>query len=263
LSFLLALAVSGCHGDKETEAETPSGKPADYFPTSPGTRWTYEITIGETEPLNCQVVTWPMGEISASYVTRGLFLPLLEEQPPETFRLVLSVKGAAPKQGPLEYPNGVELTIEEDELGIFEDVDRLFWAITGGRSGRFMVTEVATYPPTTPGAPTGAWGAWGTEDGYAMRVFFFADEPGIGVGMGEEPIERLYFIGLDGPHLHFEREVAASEIEEGKDPSVLDKLDKAFTEETWFEKGKGLVRLEQKVEGKTSMVWKLVEFSKG
>jgi len=32
-------------------------------------------------------------------------------------------------------------------------------------------------------------------------------------------------------------------------------LNKDFTEDTWFAKGIGLVRLEQKVEGKSSMTW--------
>jgi len=245
---------------KATEDGKPPGEPWDWFPTRAGTRWVYEITIGEVEPLTSRTVIWPTGDMAISYLVRGRLLPLLEEQPPDTFRLAISVKGPAARQGPLEFPGSVELSIETDELGIYQDVEQLFWAVT--ESGRFMVTEVATYPPTTPGAPTGSWGTWGAEDGYSMREMFFGGDPGmgVGVGIGEEATEYLRFTGLDGSYLHFVRQVEDSDEQEAEEDSLFSV---AFTEETWFERGKGLVRLEQKVAGETSMVWELVEFSEG
>jgi len=294
LSILVLLA--GCSGEKaegtpaqeeiptptETPTPTPTvevtptpplqssrpaeGEPSDWFPTSAGTKWTYKIDVGEIEPLNYREVTWPLGNgRSITYSTRGRFRALLEDEARKTFVLEVRVKGSTTKQGPLEYPAGVELEIEKDELGIFEDAQQVFWAVAG--SGRFMAHEVVTYSPDTPGAPTGAWGSWGQKEGYSMRLVFFAEKPGIEIGMGKEPRDTLLFTGVDTqvpqyegiPLLHFLRTVQPAQKEEGETMSYLDK---GFTEDTWFAKEKGLVRLEQKVDGKTSIVCTLPQFSK-
>jgi len=241
------------------------GEPGDYFPTSTGMKWVYQIEIGEVEPLNYKEISWPLGKREITYSTRGRFRPLLEETPPKTFLLEMRVKGPAAKQGPLEY-EGVELEIEKDELGIFDEyAKQVFWSTT--RGGRFMAQEVVTYSPYMPGAPTGSWGGWGQGDGYSMRLIFFGDEPGTRIGMGKEPQDALLFVGIDTqvpqdegtPLLHFLRTVESSERKKGEEQSHLGK---GFTEDMWFARGKGMVRLEQKVEGETSMTWSLIQFSK-
>ncbi len=81
--------------------------------------------------------------------------------------------------------------------------------------------------------------------------------------MGDEPSDKLLFKGIEkrvaftkaAPLLHFIRSVDGNI----KDRGERSYLDSAFTEDLWFAKGKGLVRLERKVEGQTSMVWTLVE----
>lgn len=112
----------------------PIGGPRDYFPIDIGREWTYEIKIGEVEPIFYNETMWSQGSMTVVYSTIGRFLPLLEDMVPEIFLLRIKVKGPAEKQGLLEYPVGVKLTIEIDELGIFEDHEEVFWAITG--SGR-------------------------------------------------------------------------------------------------------------------------------
>jgi ligand-binding sensor domain-containing protein len=53
------------------------------------------------------------------------------------------------------------------------------------------------------------------------------------------------------------------ESSKNKEEEALSDLDQAFTEHLWFAKNKGLVRLEQRREGKTAMVWKLTQFFEG
>lgn len=279
ISILLSVLASGCSEGEEPKSKgtpinwknanpglgPPAGKPSDYFPISVGVKWVYRIEIGEIEPLNYRETSWPLGEREVTYATRGRFLPL-QQRTRKTFLLEMRVKGRAAQQGPLKYPAGVELEIVQDELGIFEDSKQVFWAIT---QDRFMAHEVVTYPPdTSPCGLGGPWGSWGQEEGYSMKLVFFADKPGIQIGLGKDPIDTLLFTGIDTqvpqyegtPCLHFVREVKSSEKKQGEDRSHLDK---GFSEDTWFAREKGLVRLEQKVDGNTSMVWTLVRFSKG
>lgn len=99
-----------------------------------------------------------------------------------------------------------------------------------------------------------------------MQIMFFAERPKIQVGIGKDPIDTLLFEGVEScqgtPCLHFIRTVKGGEM----DPRVPDTpesryLGSGFTEDTWFAKGKGLIGLEQKVNGKTSMTWILKQFS--
>ena len=255
LCLVLVLSLAGCTPKQAAgTGGSPEVGPEEYFPTATGTRWEYDITLGEAEPLSFRTVSWPLGEDRAAiYATRGLFRGTFSGESKE-FKLVLRVKGPAEKQGPLQYPLSVELEIEKDELGVFEDATQIFWAITS--SGRYMVTEVVTYPSDSPGAPSGSWGMWGQEEGAALRVFFFGERPGIAIGVGKDSPDKLLFDGPEGSQLHFVREVEADEDGEHY-------LSSGFTEDMWFEEGRGLVRLEQKVGGKASMTWELVEFTSG
>lgn len=250
--------------------QPPRGHPSEFFPSVPGTRWVYEVELGDLAPVTYSETAWPMGDgRSAVYANRGFLrgAVLRGETEKHTFALVMCVKGPAKTQGPLKYPNGVELEIGTDELGIFDDSKQVFWAISS--SGRFMANLVVTYDPdTTPGAPRdGPYHGWGLGDGSSMRLVFFGDKPGIGIGLKGSP-DTLRFIGmehgvesLDGVDcLHFVREVVAAEHRAGEKPVAFEQK---FTEDTWFARAKGLVRLEQKIEGQTSMVWKLKSVSLG
>lgn len=253
-------------GEKAESSIPVEDEPSDYFPTDTGTRWIYEIEKGEVDPLHYRVTRWPLrnGKV-ATTSTRGLFFrPPLGDRALKTFLLEMSVKGPASKQGPLMWPAGIELDIEKDELGFFEDAEQVFWAITF--SGRFEVWTVVTYLPDTSTIVGGSWGSWGQEEGYSLRVVFFGEAPGTRIGIGEKSKDNLLFTGVDTevpeyegtPLIHFVRTVEPAEKEEGEDRSYHEK---GFSEDMWFAKGKGLVRLEQKVDGEVSMTWTLMEFS--
>lgn len=245
-----------------TTTLAPEGELRDYFPVGIDTKWVYNIEIGEVEPLYYVEKVWLFGDKGFSYSSRGRFLPLLEENAPKTFMLEIRVKKPAGKQGPF-LGEGVELEIEKDELGIFAEAKQVFWSMT--RYGRFMSYEVVTYSPEIPGAPTGPMGMRPTEDGHSKRLIFFNEKPGTSIGIGEKPRDTLLFVGVDTEVpgyegttlLHFLRTVEPAE-----NPETQSLLDKGLTEDTWFMRGKGLVLLNQKIDGKTSMVWTLVQFSK-
>ncbi len=235
-----------------------SGQPADFFPTQVGLKWTYEIIVGDAEPLRYNETSWPLIDKSVTYANRGRFLTSLTNVGKKRFNLIIRSKATAAKQGPIKYPKGVELEVLQDELGVFEDAKQVFWAIS--TEGRFMAHLVITYDPSV--APIGgAWGGWGQGDGYSMRLLFFGDRPGSRIGMGEEPTDMLLFDGLDSnvesyagqALLHFIRSVGGANGEQ----FGSEYLKCAFTEEMWYANGKGLVRLVQKVGGKTSMTWTL------
>lgn len=236
------------------------GSPQDYFLTDIGTRWTYVITIAgsgearDDDPLEHKVVRWPIAEGAQVMESRGILYRGSESNTP--LKLILSVKARAPKQGPLEYPEGYEIVVERDDLGIYEYVEHIYWAIS--RSGRYSVNEIVMFSPNSPGAPSGGlWGSYGQEMGCWMRVKFFGDKPGTGIGLSEEN-DSLVFLGPervgDIMCLHFERRVEGSEVDHGEKASYLDS---GFSEDMWYAKGIGLVKLVQKVNGKTTMTWTL------
>jgi hypothetical protein len=227
-----------------------------------GQKWVYSITIGETEPIKYTEVMRPMGSATIVSAQRSRFLPLLKGSPPRSFRLEFCVKASATTQGPLRYPEGVEIGIVKDELGVFEGVERVFFAVTP--SPRYEVLLVTSFPPDSS-SYSGSWGSWDAKPGHAMRLLFFGEKPYTRIGLGRDPKDDLLFVGpedaspmrgLSGPVLHFKRTVQPAERD--RDTPEGDVLNQGFSEETYWGLGKGLIFLRQVIGGKTSMTWDLV-----
>jgi hypothetical protein len=242
----------------DSAVRRPLGQPYDYFPTAVGTRWSFVITttgvegVYGDEPLMHKVVSWPVGANKVAKIeTRGILYRKDESKPA---RLTYSIKAKAQKQGPLQYPEGYEILIEQDDLGIYKDTENVFWAIS--RSDRYNVNEIVLYSPRSSGAPSGGlWGSYGQESGNGMRVSFFGSEPGTSIGLADEHDATL-FVGqtvLNGVAcLHFIRIV-----EEKKGDDKPSYLDKKFTEDMWFGKGISLMKLVQQVGRNVTMTWVL------
>jgi hypothetical protein len=250
--------VSQSTTEGRVSQSTPRGLPADYFPFTTGLRLEYLITLGATEPLNFETVEWPTGDNHATLQeTRGRFVPAIDKKSGQTYSLILEIEGPAAHRGPYAW-DGVKVKVVKDELGVFENVQELFWNRTSG--GDFMVQEVRTHSPDSPGAPTGPWGTWNADNGTSTRIVFFGGAPGTARSIGsrdEDSNDELDFLGLDGDRLHFVRSVKAAKSD-SSDSQGADSLNHAFEEHTWFEYGRGMVRLEQRIDGAVSMTWELV-----
>lgn len=258
---IVVLIVANC---AKAEEKSNSESLMDYFPQKPGTAMSWKITLCEVEPLNYRAVDWPKSSGSEQYITRGRFSPVAENFYKvfrKTFFLKLKVKGPAEKQGQLHWPVGIELAVEKDELGVYEDAKQVFLAIDN--RSKFVCREVVTYSPEVLEFLTeGDWGRHGkignVGHGSAMRTLFFAGKPGEEKGIGKDPQDKLAFKGeelvpgLYVKGLHFVRTVAELK---GKKNFADEFLGRGFVEHTYFVKGKGLVYLEQKIGGKTSMLW--------
>jgi hypothetical protein len=278
LGFALLISITGCGGgnkDEITVTETPDDFPdidqfefrsKNFLPTEIGTEWTYAIEIGETDPLKYSEVVWPTGDSAMLYSNISLFPVLFaSEEKPEKFLLTIRVKGSPPKQGPFEYNNAAELEVVKDDLGVYEGAKQIFWLISPGRF-QLRVVEAITYDPSL--AP----GEFAREDGYSQKLLLLDCLPGLSYeermgwdmeNMSAETLTSLLHT-TDFPQyegtlvLHYQRIVESDEKRE-----ATGYLNNGFTEDTWFAEGKGLIRLEQKVDGKVSMIWTLDQFSDG
>lgn len=248
----ILIASAGCVKEKDNKSDIDIGEPSDYFPTDIGREWTYKIQIGEVQPIQYRETIWPFGKASITYSYTGIFRNIFTNKIPKNPVLQIKIKKQVSQLGKSDRPIGLKLTVVKDDAGIFEYSDEVFWVITN--SGRFIVKQIVTYSPLEdPGAPS----ILGS-DGFSNRILFFEGEPGVGAGIENSP-DILFFHGIDTnvpgykgtPCLYFQRVV---KIGDEKSKSV-NSLSRDFTEDTWFCKKIGLVRFEQKVEGKNSMTW--------
>ncbi|MFA4818827.1 MAG: hypothetical protein WC621_03225 [Patescibacteria group bacterium] len=273
MAFTTINCKDGCNGNKD-EAQAPSskqssitdkyGKPGEYFPMDVGRKWTYNIKLtddSKNPPLAYGIEIWPMGENkNISYETRGLLYG--RDKKERNPQLIIQVDSLAAKQGPLHYPMGVRLKIIRDDLGIYgwpEYNEGVYWAVT--TSGRWQVTEVVLRDPMSPGAPRiGSWGGWGGESGFSLAMKFFGARPGLSIGIGSDSHDALEFLGPEdfggSMALHFKRVVDVRKDSEGKTREE-GYLGKSFTEDMWYLRHVGLVRLVQTVDKVETMVWTL------
>ena len=248
------------------EGEMPGiGLPSDYFPTDIGRSWTYRIEVASTNrhPVRHQISSWPYGEDGLRSVrTRGIIYNFRDEKAVDgETKLVLRIVEKALKQGPLQYREGYKLKIERDDLNIYNDVTALYWAIS--TASRYEVTEVAMIDPSSSsslGSNNSPWGSMDDREGYSLSFKLFGEKPMIAIGYGDEG-DRLLFVGfdrLDGvPCLHFQRMVDAADRKEDTSNRGSSYFDSAFTEDVWYGKGIGLMKLIQKVDGLVTMTWTL------
>lgn len=222
------------------------GLPDDYFPAEAGMRWTYQITVGKILPLYSRQIQWETdsGEKIASFYT-GHYLPRPREK--KVFSLVI---GIIRKWG--KNPAIAEIKVEKDELGVFKGAKRIFWEIIDDENyeyaeGGYQIYERITYPSSHPDAPPDS------SRGMSTRTLMFSGEPGdfIEYDYGHDH-EGLVFDGSQSDLILFTRGVLRDESS-----------DSNFIEKTIFRREKGIIWLEQKIGNEVSMVWKLIDFSRG
>jgi len=257
----------------------------EFFPTEPGTKWVYEITVaGKSEPVQYREVSCAgaNGKLKV-WVQRGLFLKSLYVPgvpgdrgdtadvggPPRVCALEISVKGRAKAIGTLRCREYVELTVHKDDLGVFFGTDRMLWGFLGGP--HLEIDWALAWSPDSVHSADPLWHIFGQQNqGIALSErLVFHSKPGWQItpvtGSADSllllPQVEANVLGYEGIQcLHFLRTVASGRGEAG---AVRSRADQGFTEDSWFGKGKGLVRLEQNVNGEPTMVWRLKSFSLG
>ncbi len=269
--LLLAAAFCCCNRDRSRNTVvngrgkvSDQGPLGDYFPMRAGLKWVYRIKIGETPPLFYRCVGWQFGSFSdqpRAFAFRGSFLALATERGRTEFELALRAKEMTTWRDPIRgsFHRGLELGVVKDDLGVYRDHTRLYWEIA--HADEFQATEVLCLLTVLPGInedPVGQYSSGRRSEGYSARIAFFVGMPGTSKesGMAADTPERLIFQGVEQGRLHLIRECRSE-----KSGEAGAYVNKAFREDLWFEKRKGLVILEQSVEGRPSMTWTLTSLT--
>jgi hypothetical protein len=234
-------------------ATEPSYDALDYFPMDTGDEWTYYIRAGEVSPVTQEKVFIVQDKDIYSFPYRNIFHPVSGQ----IYVLKIRVKG--PFRGGQRL-NSVDLEILKDEMGLYRDTTGIYWGMMDNPMGwgvnamqfaasysKDKLKERYPYPELEQASLI-----------HSYRQIFIWD----GYQIEREDGESISFLGIDNnvvgyhgtPCYHFVREVPAIKSSSGFN---------AFTEHTWYVKGKGMVRLEQKINGITSMVWTLEKFTPG
>ena len=296
--ILAALVLLGCNPDEQPDSEVaddvaietqaaepepvePVRGPEECFPTARGTRWEYTITLeGSDAPLQYECFDFP--DAGYGSTIRGRLGLYAEDRWDDGFRLIIEVKDeTATEQFPLQYPQAIELEVVEDDLGIFNehlvypdddgvvrghgtyaDYTHIYWAITSsGGYGGYQVTQVVTDRPDPLALPFASEAERESmADGYSKRLIMVEESPGTTMSLNGDDDQLAFVDRTADNQLHYQRVVAAREDAEDDDPF---EGNKGFTEDTWFKKGVGLQRLEQRVEGELRMIWELTKFTPG
>ena len=261
LTFALligCLLAAGCFGQPGGTQVGPkpvvttsrsSAGAADYFPMKMGNEWLYNIEIKSSYPLAYEEVFWPQGSGGRTMISRGeLYYPAINNNH-------LRMKIVDRKETPTV---SVLLEVSEDDLHMFDYSTGLSWMRLSG--DKFGIIQTVTYSTIRPGSPYSGIGMGIGDDGLAQRITFFEDNPGKSLTLNVNQ-DSLTLIGFDGgvvgcqdvSCMHFRRQVRS-------ESKIVSIVDKGFTEDTWFALGKGMVRLEQKIDGQISMTWTLESF---
>lgn len=229
------------------------------FPTMPGFRWVYHITLGEVEPLQFLTTIWPVdskeGVLSS---LRHKLIPSTKKPADKTFELIIKLKGKTTVSNPLFKGEAMEIEIEKDELGIYPNCQKLFWIINSDQE--FTVFELALRSPQSPDAPLDSPGIWQKTNGYAIKPLFFKATPGVYLASDKIPEEQLASLAILNEGIILARVVGENKSEKNK--TEMSSSNKGFMEIMIFQRNVGLVYLEQIVDGKISMIWELVESNK-
>jgi hypothetical protein len=215
----------------------------DYFPMDVGMEWTYNIKVGKAQPRIYENIYAKKSEGSFSFPMTG---PFTASEGLE-YRLKLKIKNA---YMPDKILSAFELEVLEDGIGFFRNNTKLVWSIQGFGNNAAVVQgaeyangnimQIYPYPELKS-----------AEKITSQRIIFLWGKGRI----VQEDRDSFGYKGIDKnvpgyegiACWHFLREVNPAKFEGAK----------PFTEDYWYAPKKGLVRLEQKVEGITSMVWTL------
>ena len=214
----------------------------DYIYYKPGVTVTYKIEIGEVSPIFYEVVEFSGG--SRRTLSQYKYKPGAKKD----LFLKLKVKGVKSYWNMDGNGFGTAFSVVQDDLQLYNNVKEILWCPEVAiwqkdNSQHIFYHEILVYG-----------------NGYSKKLIMHGKLP-----QDDNNLDNWYQDFSDGlrlvgnesslgpkiPGLHFCKSVNFSES-----------ISSDFEEHTYFVKGKGLVFLEQRVEGKTSMIWRLVDSDK-
>ena len=232
-----------------------SDDPSDFFPLHEGTRWVYQIQLGEREPVVQQIAHWPIGSGQAQMTLNRR----LVGSPSGTPSLAVHFLEMRVKENRVETDGIAEIDVIRDDLGIFRHAQAIQYIVDDT-----TIREHIIFKPQAIWDPRNDFS--GREPGYSDRVILFTAEPNATLTTADR-WDSMTFLGLNAhspsgdttPTMHFVRMMRPADY--GLMPESA-RLSERVKEETWYQSGRGLVRLEQRVDGVLSMVWELKDFRK-
>jgi hypothetical protein len=261
----------GSQSTSATSTPSPDRASMEYFPLVVGSRWVYRIETSEHRGLNFRGTIWPTGpdtlrtlKISGSFPDTSI---------KKTFTLEFRLRNKVSDQeratedslfGDYSSRTDIfELEIIKDDLGIFDLERRVFWAVIRKHAGDEspVIEQAAIYLPDISRGVITVIGA-----GWSRKALFFIDQPGAKLAHEQFPEDATVYIGIDrnvpqhenATLLRFRRTM---ERREGGSSTRYE--DSGFSEDFWYARNVGLVRMEQKVLGRTTVVWTLTDFALG
>jgi hypothetical protein len=265
LAFLLIICLvgavvlfCGCTSQKIPDTPTTSPisssttveNPWDYFPTQNGTEWNYKIILSGKPLRYTEATLYPEHSL---YCTRDFY----NDKGVSTHYLKFKIIGINSNIESSNYDEIKDIEVTEDTLGAFGNNAGVAMAKNDGFISLLCIHKIDVMIP-----------------GYSIieRLFFFTGNPGDSFRKEYEPSaspDQLLYLGLDTnvqdggqKCMHFVR-LVEPESRNGLQGHCQLGAEKEFTEDLWFAKGKGLIRLEQKIDGQTSMTWTLEKFIPG
>ena len=229
----------------------------NYFPTQLGKEFVYELKFGETDPISQERIVWSEKNHQIVYFFRRRISSFDQANYPDGSFLKFGITQFGSKLVSDKAVNWVSLDINQDDFGIYGESKQIVWAANVGDP--FVWQEKRIYPPQPFIAPE----KWKT-NGYSKGVLFFDGKPGDEIPFYSGSRDRVTFSGVDKvPGLNVLAAHFVKTFSYRKNCNTADEYaNQAFEEHTYFVKGKGMVFLEQKVDGKTSMTWRLVDSEK-
>lgn len=231
--------------------------PGEYFVPKGKREWKYEVTfplgLERATAFTYRPVIWFTSQGVLVYEVRGRYL-VPEEKRGESLYIHYKIKEPAKKQGRLSYPEGYKLEIIKDDIGYFDEARVVYYAIS--KQQRYAAHLVIEYPVYSSMSPLSTVGS-PTDRGELDRLLFFDEPPGLQMTMNKQTDSLL----IDGwkldvrgvPTVHLSRTVTLrSDVEESE-------VVKPYKEYMIYTKGIGLTSLEQRVRGRLSMRWELIE----
>jgi hypothetical protein len=207
-----------------------------YFPMKVGSEWHYVVDVKESG-----AVVYKETPIS---IHREMIYPQNKGN-----NLVIKIEKNVDEQCNSQYPDSPKLQVIKDDFGIFKYDKDIFWIKLGLsiNEDTYMINQVTTV------------------DSYygelcAEKTLFIANKENTGMKRSGSKDEQIY-LGKEKINykyqlidcMHFKRVVSSSD-------KSLGELGQEFAEESWYAPDKGLIRMEQKIANKTSMIWELESF---